>query len=188
MEKKDEGEVLLCSSSVLPVSNESILAYVTQRGSLYLHDLRASEDVHSDQEVLGCQRGMPTCMAKGQDPYQLYFGTLGGYVMVYDIRYNVLAAKFKHFNRAPIFSLATFNPNRSLTLSINKADPQSPLVLVSAGGSNYELSLVNLETCTVEVLLSVDDRKNKESVLSGIPTVPSYLRESLFQVADYDYG
>lgn len=44
--------------------------------------------------------------------------------MVYDIRYNVLAAKFKHFNRAPIYSLANFNPLRTPlnALNISKAD------------------------------------------------------------------
>jgi len=110
--------------------------------------------------------------------------------MVYDIRYNVLAAKFKHFNRAPIYSLANFNPLRTPlnALNISKADSYSPLMLVSAGSANYELSLLNLETSSVEVLLTVDERKTKESVLGGIPTVPSYFRESLFHVSDYDYG
>jgi hypothetical protein len=30
-------------------------------------------------------------MTTGSDPYQMYLGTLGGYVMVYDIRYNMIS-------------------------------------------------------------------------------------------------
>jgi hypothetical protein len=47
---------------------------------------------------------------------------------------------------------------------------------------------LNLETSSVEVLLSVDDRKNKESILGGVPQVPSFLRESWFHIPDFEYG
>lgn len=101
--------------------------------------------------------------------------------MVYDIRYNVIASQYKHFTRAPINSISTFNPSKYLTnLNLNRSDSSSPLALVSSGASNYEVCLVNLETSAVEVLLTVDDRKNKESFLSGLPTVPSFFRDSVF--------
>ena len=61
-------------------------------------------------------------------------------------------------------------------------------MLISSGSSNYEVSLLNLETSSVEVLLSVDDRRNKDSILSGLPVIPSFLKEGQFQVPDYDYG
>lgn len=54
-------------------------------------------------------------------------------------------------------------------LNLNRSEPTSPLVLISAGSKNYELSLVNLETSSVEILFTVDDRKNKDSFLEGIP-------------------
>jgi hypothetical protein len=120
-------------------------------------------------------------MAVGEDPYSLYFGTLGGYVMVYDVRYNMISSQYKHFTRAPINSLACFHPPKHMTnLNLNKSDATSPMILISSGGANYELSLLNLETNTVEVLLTVDDRKNKDSYAAGLPSVPSYYRESVF--------
>lgn len=122
-------------------------------------------------------------MAVGEDPYSLYFGTLGGYVMVYDVRYNMLSSQYKHFTRAPINSLACFHPPKHMTnLTLNKSDATSPLILISSGGANYELSLLNLETNSVEVLLTVDDRKNfkDSSYAAGLPTVPSFYRESVF--------
>jgi hypothetical protein len=120
-------------------------------------------------------------MTQGQNPYQLYFGTLGGYLMIYDVRYNLISSQLKHFMRAPISSISTFNPNPYLgNLSLNRSDTNSPLLLVATGNSQYELSLVNLETASVEVLLTVDDRASKESLVSGLPTVPSYYRENVF--------
>ncbi len=59
------------------------------------------------------------------------------------------------------------------------------MLLVSTGSANYELSLLNLETSSVEVLLTVDDRQSKESFLNGLPTVPSFLKESVFFESEY---
>lgn len=127
-------------------------------------------------------------MTIGQDPYQLYIGTLGGYVMVYDIRYNITSSYYKHSSRAPINSLAAFHPNRqSAFLTLNKSDPSSPLALVAAGTSGYELSLVNLETSQVEVLMTVDDRKDRDSIVAGLPAVPQYLRETVYQISDISH-
>jgi hypothetical protein len=108
-------------------------------------------------------------MSFGQDPYQLYFGTLGGYVMIYDVRYNIMAANYKHITRAPINSLAAFHPARNILLSLNRSDPSSPMVLVAAGSTNFELSLLNLETGAVDVLMTVDDRKDRESAVATLP-------------------
>lgn len=158
-----------------------MLAYVSQRGSLYLHDLRARHNVASDKELFGCQRGIPTCMTLGQDPYQLYFGTIGGYAMIYDIRYNITSAYFKSSSRAPINSIAPFHPSRMNNyLTLNHSDASSPLALIASGTSGYELSLVNLETSQVEVLMTVDDKRDRDNIVGSLPQIPSYLRETLY--------
>jgi hypothetical protein len=124
-----------------------------------MHDLRTRLDVHCDQELIGSQKGLPLCMSLGSDQYQLYFGTLGGYVMIYDLRYNLMSQQYKHFTRAPVTSLATFKPQFGANnLTLNKSDVSSPMALISTGSQNYELSLLNLDTGSVEVLLTVDDR------------------------------
>lgn len=106
--------------------------------------------------------------------------------MIYDVRYQLLSAQFKHITRAPINSIATFHPQvyNNMNLNAYRSDAYSPLVLVSTGNFNYEVSLVNLETSTVDVLLSVDDRLNRENFSGGLPTVPSFLRETVFQQSD----
>lgn len=49
-------------------------------------------------------------MSQGQDPYQILCGSIGGYVMVYDIRFNVVSTSYKHNQKYPINSIATFKP------------------------------------------------------------------------------
>jgi|LauGreDrversion4_2_1035121.scaffolds.fasta_scaffold560419_2 hypothetical protein len=124
-------------------------------------------------------------MTLGSDPYQLHLGTLGGYVMVYDVRYNTMAQQYKHYTRAPVNSLASFRPNPASSLNLNKSDATSPMLIVSTGAANYEVSLLNLETGSVEVLLAVDDRQTKDNFLGGLPSVPSFMRESVFFESDY---
>jgi hypothetical protein len=83
--------------------------------------------------------------------------------------------------RAPISSIATFHPSPySQNLILNRSKSTSPLLLVSTGNASYELSLLNLETSGVEILMTIDDRASKESIVSGLPSVPSFYRESVF--------
>jgi len=42
----------------------------------------------------------------------------------------------------------------------NRSTATSPMALVATGGAGYELSLLNLETGNVEILMTVDDRKS----------------------------
>lgn len=88
--------------------------------------------------------------------------------MVYDIRYNVVASHYKHNNRAPIQSLQVFQPSKQ-NINLNRSDNGSPLLLIASGSSNYELSLFNMATQDIEILLTVDDKQNKEGVLSSLP-------------------
>ena len=90
-----------------------------------MHDLRAKSNVRFDQDFFGCQRGAVTSMCMGADPYQLTMGTLGGYVMVYDVRYNEIATMFHHNMHYPILAMSTYK----------KGDERgAPLTLISAGG------------------------------------------------------
>jgi len=63
---------------------------------------------------------------------------------------------------------------------LHRSDSTSPLLLVATGSSNYELSLLNLEHSTVELLFTVDDRASRESFVAGLPNVPSFEREMAY--------
>jgi hypothetical protein len=68
---------------------------------------------------------------------------------------------------------------------------QSPMVMVATGGSSYELSLVNLDTGVLEILMAVNEDKDSDILNTGSSTgcgvqIPSYLRECLIRDA-YSY-
>lgn len=73
-----------------------------------MHDLRSRSHVINHKDLFGCQRGAVTSMTLGSDPYQLTLGTLGGYVMVYDIRYSIISTLYRHNMNYPILALATY--------------------------------------------------------------------------------
>lgn len=70
-----------------------------------------------------------TSLVLGQDAYTLVAGTLGGYVMVYDVRYSAVSSVFRHSMNYPTMALATI-----------KKTGARPSVLVSAGGASHEVS------------------------------------------------
>lgn len=69
-------------------------------------------------------------MALGHSPYLLAVGTLGGYVMVYDVRYNLTSAVYKHHMNYPVLAMATLKPR----------DSPHDYTLVSSGGPVFEMS------------------------------------------------
>jgi len=108
-----------------------------------MHDLRSKSHVVNQKNLFGCQRGAVTSMVAGADPYQLTLGTLGGYVMVYDIRYSLVSSLYRHNMNYPILSMATYKRG---------TDQEYPSALISAGGPSHEMSQLNMETGVVETL------------------------------------
>jgi len=141
-----------------------------------MHDLRARSHITNQEDLFGCQRGAVTSMILGQDSYQLTMGTLGGYVMVYDIRYSVTSSLFRHNMNYPILALATYKkPSTG-----NIQTPSS--TLVSAGGPLHEVSQLNLETGNVEVLYRcIDQTGSKDLTKADMPLIPEYIRETNFR-------
>jgi hypothetical protein len=116
-------------------------------------------------------------MQIGADPYQITMGTLGGYVLVYDIRYNLTTSVYKHHMSYPILAMAT---------SKNK-DQSYPTTLVSSGGPLYELSQLNLETGMVETLFRCHDQSVSSALNKNeIVTVPEFFKENCFK--DHQLG
>jgi hypothetical protein len=61
------------------------------------------------------------------------FGTMAGYVIVYDLRYNVVSSYYRHGSKAPINSIAAFAPARAAIPGLQKVDAASPMALVATG-------------------------------------------------------
>jgi len=75
-------------------------------------------------------------MCVGKDAFTLTFGTLGGYIATYDIRYGVVSALFKHHLSWPILALSTYRRNLA-NGGYNLAS------IVSTGGPQHEICQMN---------------------------------------------
>ena len=138
-----------------------------------MHDLRSKRHVVDQKDLFGCQRGAVTSMAIGADPYQLTMGTLGGYIMVYDIRYNVISSLYRHNMNYPVLALATYKANENQV---------QPTALVSAGGPSHEVSQLNLDTGVVETLFRCSAPvQDRELCRNDIPTIPEFIHETNFK-------
>mmetsp|Transcript_1755 Transcript_1755/g.3091 ORF Transcript_1755/g.3091 Transcript_1755/m.3091 type:complete len:100 (-) Transcript_1755:919-1218(-) len=58
-----EGDITTCLNLTTSVSNQDLLIYSSQRGSIFLHDTRCRAPVLTNKDCLGMQRGMVTCSA-----------------------------------------------------------------------------------------------------------------------------
>ena len=100
-------------------------------------------------------------------------GTLGGHILVYDIRYSLVSAMFHHNMHYPIMAMATYRKG---------GDKNSPLALVSAGGPQHELSALNLENGLVETLFRCAmQTQDRELSKTDCPVIPEFVRETNFR-------
>jgi len=100
-------------------------------------------------------------------------GTLGGFVLVFDIRYNIISTMFHHNMHYPIMAMATYKKG---------SERNAPIALVSAGGPQHEVSALNLETGLVETLFRcATPQSERELSMSDCPVVPEYTRENNFK-------
>lgn len=108
--------------------------------------------------------------------------------MIYDIRFNTVASSFKHSMKCPINSIATFKPSMSSDQSnkylFNRCTSKSPMALVATGSENYELSLIDLDSGNIEILMQVNEAKQsgkENDFLDPCVNIPSYYKESLIR-------
>ena len=87
-------------------------------------------------------------MSLGQNTYQLTMGTIGGYVLVYDMRYSLVATQMKHSLDSPVLALSQIN--------LRQNDNTDGECLLS---TTHALSPLNLETGTLKHLHSTEVEK-----------------------------
>ena len=93
--------------------------------------------------------------------------------MVYDVRFDLVSTCYKHSQKYPINSIATFKPNLQ-AVNYNRSNTSSPMALISSGAPSYELSLLNLDTGNIEILMTVNEPAGSDS----INAMSSFYRES----------
>jgi WD40 repeat protein len=152
IEVPEEGDVI-SSLNFINFFSENMLMYITQKGFLHIHDLRVKKDVVTSE--LGCQRGLVSCMCLGKEENSVFIGTLGGYIVLYDLRFNLTSNVYQHSKSAPIHCLTSFIPSKTKDskeqYGFIKSDSHSPLVFIGAGSENPEITLFNMEKSEYEM-------------------------------------
>ena len=106
-------------------NNQNTFVYATQRGIIHMHDTRLGKDV--DRFVVDCQRGITTCLCAGNDEYSYFLGTYGGYIGIYDIRFNIMSSLRKFSSGASILDICMHSPSDTSS-SFSDSPGNMPLV------------------------------------------------------------
>lgn len=125
----------------------SVLAYATRQGGVHGWDLRSSRDAfYFDVRP---ELGSSTAMTLAPDRSWTIVGTSRGFLLLWDLRYNVLCKLWRHSSRGPIRRLAcckslrqAVNSTQFPTSSPALADTEGSYLFVAAGDN--ELAIFGL--------------------------------------------
>lgn len=150
------------------IGEENLLAYVTQAGILHIHDNREQKDVLKCE--FGCQRGLPLCLSPGIEGKSLLIGTASAYVLLYDLRFNIVGWSLRYSKQTPVLGLVSFRPDKRCCFHTNlqSSTLTDPYVLLATGGDSLEIPLLNLRTGRCGVLFTGNNPS---------PVVPYLLNE-----------
>jgi hypothetical protein len=118
---------------------ESMLLYGTMRGHIHGFDLRCKSE--SFQFVVDPAMGLLSAMAVGPTPYCLVAGTTRGFVLLWDLRFQIPVQIWRHNARSRIVSIITqeysniLPPNRSGRMPGGPSVGSAGGVGVSGGGA-----------------------------------------------------
>lgn len=122
-------------------------------------------------------------MAVGQNTYQMTMGSLGGYVMTYDIRYSLVSSMFRHNLNNPILSLSQLYRPQTVTglpQMYQRTTSNAGYALISSGCSQYELAQLNLETGKIERFYRSSEVSDRELMPADVTNLPEYIKETRF--------
>lgn len=122
----------ICNSKIMQaiaIDNNN-LAYVSEDGILTIHDMRSSQKASSYN--FGYQRGIFSALCVGPDPKVLGLGTLSGYLLLYDLRFNSLCCSYLHSKEEGFLSMQGYIPDPRCAF---QPEPQGTPYMVAANGS-----------------------------------------------------
>ena len=137
------------------IGEDTQLSYVTQAGILHIYDSREQKDVLKCD--FGCQRGLPLCLSPGIEGKSLLVGTASGYVLLYDLRFNIVGWSLRYSKQTPVLGLMSFRPDKRCSFYANMQSTSlgDPYAFVATGGGEYmEIPALNLRTGRCPVMFT----------------------------------
>ena len=138
MTKVDSNEGKIMGLQHFNGESASILAYITENGGLHGWDLRSSKEAFNFK--IRPELGYATSMAFASDRSWICVGTSKGFIILYDLRYDIMCKLWRHSSGSTIWRLACSKSlsasNRNIyapTGSPALADTEGAYLFVSAG-------------------------------------------------------
>eukprot|EP00298_Acanthocystis_sp_HF-20_P014140 c20652_g1_i1.p1 GENE.c20652_g1_i1~~c20652_g1_i1.p1 ORF type:complete len:1457 (+),score=612.94 c20652_g1_i1:607-4371(+) len=133
---QEEGHVLAMS---LFANN---LIFVTHNNIMRFWDTRMRNDALYIFDCPPLHMGLAQDLLVDPAGNWVLIGTSLGFLIIYDIRFEVIGKVWRHPKRCPIRKLSHFNSNPNFASQSSIRPPEGPLVLIAAGGSDSELCAV----------------------------------------------
>ena len=171
---------ITCALSIGNDSTESQkIVFCNQNGRLNFFDQRVSKV--SRYFDIPKQRGIIYCITPSRtEENKIYMGTMGGYLIYFDLRMNYIVNEYKLYSNSPIIGLNNYTPLKlkEFELSSMINDPNNANYLtVWTGAQDHEIGLWNVNTFNFDIIFKVNTLYDNE-IKPLTVEIPSITKQS----------
>ena len=124
------------------------------------------------------EKGIISCFYKSTN-VGLNIGTLGGYILNYDIRLNSIFNCHKYYSNKPIIGISTYNSKHDFGIQ-NKFSNIKNYLMIWTGAEDHEIGLWNQDNLNCDILFKVNKCYNND--LDAITVeIPDIIEENNFE-------
>ena len=155
----EENNDITCTMGIgkKTIENQKII-FCNQDGRLNIFDQRVNK-VNRFFNIPK-EKGIIYCMTNSKkDDNKIYLGTLGGYIIDFDLRMNYIYNDYKYYSNTPIIGLSPYYPTklREYDLYSMNCNPRNNNYLtVWTGALDHEIGLWNTNTLNCDILFKVN--------------------------------
>ena len=174
----EEGKDITCTWSFGSKEDRRQIIFCNQDGKINIFDQR-SQKVDLSYNI-SKQKGIISCIGSGFDTDSIFIGTLGGYILHYDLRINTVTNSYKYQRNTPIVGLSTYTPTRYATAnlrSMSNDNDNNKYLAIWTGANDHEIGLWNINSFNFDVLFKVNTFYDKETKPLTVE-IPSICRDS----------
>jgi len=131
----------------------------TQSGTFHLYDMRVKKSI--SLFTMDCRCGILSCASTGDSDLYIYIGTVGGYIGIYDIRFNLLSSLRKYACDTPLSDICVYS---------NTNFPSSSLLFSAPSTPTPHLDLFNMDKKTTEWSFVADSEINETGIKKSLIT------------------
>ena len=166
------------------VQESQKVVFSQENGNLNIIDQRMNKIALKTHIPL--EKGIVSCFYKSSD-VGLYIGTLGGYILNYDIRLNSICKSNKYYSNKPIIGISTYNSKHGFGIQ-NKYPNIKNYLMIWTGSDDHEIGLWDKNNLNCDILFKVN--RNYSNELEPIDVeIPDIIKEeeSNFKHKLFDY-